>query len=427
MPTFAYQAADGTGQEVSGTLEAADRGAAVKQLSSRGLQPFKISETKGGKTETAAKSSSKTNAKSAAQGGNATSAGPIRLSGQHLQTFTEELAELLEAGMRLEPALKLMEGRGEDRSPHRRVARRIGDLVREGHPFSNAVKMASPSFGDLFGSVAAAGEAGGALAAGMRRQAIYIAKSREMKGKVGAALIYPAFLFLAGAGLVVLFITYLLPKLTSLVESTRGSLPPMAKGLLRVSDVLKQNWWLFLILIAIICLACSLYARSPAGKPVWHRWKLRMPFVGGVLSASLQSQFLETLASLSSGGLPLLRGLELASKVTTNVYAQAQLEKTIDQVRDGAALSRSLERTNLFPTTLLEMVRLGEHTGDLPGALRRAADRCGRDLEKNLEKAAALVQPMIILVMALIVGVMAYMIISIVFDTISQLRPGGRR
>lgn len=420
MPTFAYQAADGTGREVSGTLEALDRGAAVKQLSSRGLQPFKVSETTGVKGEAPAK------AKTKAQSDSASPTGPIKLSAQHLQIFTEELAELLEAGMRLEPALKLMEGRTGEKTPHRRVAKRIGDLVREGHPFSNAVKMASPSFGELFGSVAAAGEAGGALAAGMRRQAIYIAKSREMKGKVGAALIYPAFLFVAGAGLVVLFITYLLPKLTSLVESTRGSLPPMARHLLRFSDVLKHNWWLILLIMAIAILAAVMYARSPKGKPVWHQWKLRLPFVGGVLRASLHSQFLETLASLSSGGLPLLRGLELASKVTSNVYAQNQLAKAVDQVRDGAALSRSLEKINLFPTTLLEMVRLGEHTGDLPNALRRAADRCGRDLEKNLEKAAALVQPMIILVMALIVGVMAYMIISIVFDTISQLRPGGR-
>jgi type II secretory pathway component PulF len=421
MPTFAYQASDGTGQEVSGTLEAMDRGAAVKQLSSRGLQPFKVAEAKGGKGEAAAKAKAKT------QSAAPTSTEPIKLSGQHLQIFTEELAELLEAGMRLEPALKLMEGRTGEKTPHRRVAKRIGDLVREGHPFSSAVKMASPSFGELFGSVAAAGEAGGALAAGMRRQATYIAKSREMKGKVGAALIYPAFLFVAGAGLVVLFVTYLLPKLTSLVESTRGSLPPLAKNLLAVSDALKHNWWLLLILLAIGSLAAFMWARSPTGKPVWHQWKLRLPFVGGVLRASLHSQFLETLASLSSGGLPLLRGLELASKVTTNVYAQAQLAKAVDQVRDGAALSRSLEKVNLFPSTLLEMVRLGEHTGDLPNALRRAADRCGRDLEKNLEKAAALVQPMIILVMALIVGLMAYMIISIVFDTISQLRPGGRR
>lgn len=421
MPTFAYQAADLTGQEVSGTLEALDRAAALKQLSSRGLQPFKVAESKSGSK---APAPVKVKGKTAAETAEANA--PIKLSGQYLQIFTEELAELLEAGMRLEPALKLMEGRGE-KTPHRRAAKRIGDLVREGHPFSNAVKMASPSFGELFCSVAAAGEAGGALASGMRRQAAYIAKSRDMQGKVGAALIYPAFLFAAGAGLIVLFVTYLLPKLTSLVESTRGALPPMAKNLLKLTDLLKQHWLLLLIFTSVVVFAFVMFARSPKGKPIWHEWKLKLPFVGGVMRSSLHSQFLETLASLSSGGLPLLRGLELASKVTTNVYAQSQLGKTLELVRDGAPLSRSLEKTNLFPTTLLEMVRLGEHTGDLPNALRRAADRTGRDLEKNLEKAAALVQPMIILVMALLVGVMAYMIISIVFDTISQLRPGGKR
>lgn len=421
MPIFAYQAADSTGRETSGVLEASDRASAVKQLASRGLQPFKVAESKSGKPQAPDKAASK--ARPDASG--ATPAGPIKLSSQQLQTFTEELAELLDAGMRLEPALKLMEGKGE-RSPHRRAAKRIGDLVREGHPFSSAVKMASPSFGELFCSVAAAGEAGGALAEGMRRQAVYIAKSREMRSKVGAALIYPAFIFVAGAALVILFVTFLMPKLTSLVESTRGSLPALAKNLLRASEVLKQNGWLFLILLAVVVGAFVLFGRSPQGKPLWHRWKLRLPFIGGVLRASLHSQFLETLASLSSGGLPLLRGLELASRVTTNVHAQHQLAKSIDQVRDGAALSRSLEKTGLFPPNLVEMVRLGEHTGDLPAALRRAADRCARDLERNLEKAAALIQPMIILVMALIVGLMAYMIISIVFDTISQLRGGGR-
>ena len=150
------------------------------------------------------------------------------------------------------------------------------------------------------------------------------------------------------------------------------------------------------------------------------QFKLR--FVGNVLLTSFHTQFLETLASLAHGGLPLLRGLELASRVTPNLFAQGKLAATVETVKDGGALSRALEKTNLFPTNIVEMVRLGEHTGDLPASLRRAADRCGRDLGKSLEKAAALVQPMIIVMMAGIVGVMAYLMITIIFDTMNQLR-----
>jgi type II secretory pathway component PulF len=144
--------------------------------------------------------------------------------------------------------------------------------------------------------------------------------------------------------------------------------------------------------------------------------------LGNVLTATFHTQFLETLASLSNGGLPLLKGLELASRVSSNLYVQKKLEGVIVLVRDGASLSRALEKTNLFPARLLEMVRIGEHTGEIGNALRRTADRCGRDLAKALEKAMALMQPVIILVMAGLVGVMAYMMISVIFETVSSLR-----
>ena len=422
MPSFAYSANDVAGMESSGVIEAADRASALKLLRGRGLQPFKVTEAAGAKTPGAKPSAGKTTAGDAkGKQESAAPTGPIKLNSGQVQLFTEELAELLEAGMRLEPALKLMEGRG-DTSPHRLAAKRIGDLVREGHPFSLAVKMASPSFGELFASVAAAGEAGGALAVSMRRQAAYMASVREMKGKVGVALIYPAFLLGSGVALVTLFVTFLLPRLTTLVSATRGSLPPLAKNMIAVSDFIKGNWWLLLIAIAAVITGIVVISRSPAGRPHWHRMQFKIPFIGNVLLTSFHTQFLETLSSLAHGGLPLLRGLELASRVTPNLYAQEKLATTVDSVKDGGALSRALEKTTLFPTNIVEMVRLGEHTGDLPAALRRASDRCGRELGKSLEKAAALVQPMIIVMMAGIVGVMAYLMITIIFDTMNQLR-----
>ncbi len=162
MPTFAYQAADATGKNVSGTLDAPDRASAVRSLSGKGLKPFKVAEAGGGaKTGANGKAAATSSSKSKARTKEETdTTGPIRLGANQLQLFTEELAELLEAGMRLEPALRLMEGR-DSNSPHKRIAKRLGDLIREGHPFSSALRAASPSFGELYCAVAAAGEAGG--------------------------------------------------------------------------------------------------------------------------------------------------------------------------------------------------------------------------------------------------------------------------
>lgn len=415
MPTFAYQAADGSGRDVAGTIEAADRASAVRSLTGKGLQPFKISEAAakaGSRAALAAK------AKDDAAGDDP---GPIKISAGQLQLFTEEMSELLEAGMRLEPALKLLEGRGKE-SPHRRIAKRLGDLIREGHPFSSALRQASPSFGELYCSVAAAGEAGGSLGHAMRRQAQYLGSVREMRSQVAVALIYPGFLLVSAIGVTILFTTFLIPRLSTLMARMKGGVPKGIQFVMDVSAFLREWWWLLLAVFVAMIAAFLVWTKSKAGKPVWDKTKLGLPFIGNVLTASFHSQFLETLASLSNGGLPLLKGLELASRVSSNSYVQKQLESVVVSVRDGASLSRALEKTLLFPIKILEMVRIGEHTGDITASLRRTADRCGRELGKSLEKAMALMQPVIILVMAALVGVMAYMMISVIFETVSALR-----
>jgi type II secretory pathway component PulF len=423
MPNFAYQATDATGRDVSGNIEAPDRASAVRQLTGKGLQPFKVAES-------TAKAGAKAGAKAAAVKAKPGAQpevpeGPIKLSANSLQLFTEELAELLEAGMRLEAALKLMEGGKGNTGTHSRVAAKLGNLIREGHPFSSALRQASPSFGELFCAVAAAGEAGGSLAGAMKRQSQYLGKVREMKSQVAVALIYPGFLTVAAIGVTIIFTTFLIPRLSIMMSRMKGGVPKGIQIVMAISDFMKNYWWLVLAGMALMALLFWVWSRSKAGRPIWDRSMLRIPFVGNVLMANFHTQCLETLASLTGGGLPLLKGLELASRISSNQFVQKQLEQVIASVRDGAPLSRGLEKTALFPIRLLEMVRIGEHTGDLSGTLRRTADRCGRDLSKSLEKVMALLQPVIILVMAGLVGVMAYMMISVIFQTVSALKSRG--
>jgi type II secretory pathway component PulF len=256
----------------------------------------------------------------------------------------------------------------------------------------------------------------------MQRQAAYLASAREIRSRVSVALIYPSFLLVAALGVSVLFGTFLIPQLTEMVQSISGSLPGGIRVILAATEFLKQ-WWLVLLLgLAAVIGLLTVWANSPAGKPVWHRLQLRLPFAGPVLQASFHSQFLETLASLTLGGLPLLKGMDLAAGVSSNLYVRKEVKRAVDLVRDGGSLSRALERTALFPSNLLEMVRIGEHTGELGEALRRAADRCARELGKKLEGAVAMMQPLIILLMAGLVGIMAYTMISVVFETMNAVR-----
>jgi type II secretory pathway component PulF len=418
MPTFAYQASDAAGRDVSGSIEAPDKASAVRQLTGRGLRPFQVKEgaVKTGVRGVKAAASAKGKGKAA----EAETSGPLKISGRQLQIFTEELAELLEAGMRLEQALKLMEGKGAA-ATHNRIASRLGALIREGHPFSNALKQTSPSFNELYCAVAAAGEAGGSLSESMKRQGQYLAKVRELKSQVAVALIYPGFLGFSAVAVTVLFTTFLIPRLSGMMSRMRGGVPKGVQIILDFSAFMRSYWWMLLAGGALLFLLFWVWSGSKKGKPVWDEAKLKIPFFGNVLMANFHTQFLETLASLTGGGLPLLKGLELAARISANHFIQKQLVNVIDGVRDGTALSRSLEKTTLFPTNLLEMVRIGEHTGDISGTLRRAADRCGRELEKSLEKLMAMLQPMIILVMAGLVGVMAYMMITIIYDTVATL------
>lgn len=416
MPTFAYQASDAAGRDVSGSIDAPDKASAVRQLTGRGLRPFQVKEgavktsVRGVKAATSAKG----------KAAEAETTGPLKISGRQLQIFTEELAELLEAGMRLEQALKLMEGKGAG-ATHNRIASRLGALIREGHPFSNALKQTSSSFNELYCAVAAAGEAGGSLSESMKRQGQYLAKVRELKSQVAVALIYPGFLGFSAVAVTVLFTTFLIPRLSGMMSRMRGGVPKGVQIILDFSAFMRSYWWMLLAGGALLFLLFWVWSGSKQGKPVWDETKLKIPFFGNVLMANFHTQFLETLASLTGGGLPLLKGLELAARISANLFIQKQLVNVIDGVRDGTALSRSLEKTTLFPTNLLEMVRIGEHTGDISGTLRRAADRCGRELEKSLEKLMAMLQPMIILVMAGLVGVMAYMMITIIYDTVATL------
>jgi general secretion pathway protein F len=302
------------------------------------------------------------------------------------------------------------------------VSRKIRQLVRDGNNFSVALRRCSDSFGPLYCSLAAAGEASGALDTILRRQADYLKMLQELQGRITLALIYPAFLILSGVGVGVIFVTKLIPQLTALLQSTPGaSLPLGVRILIGVSDFLKAWWIVGLLLIAATLILFKAWKDAEANKPAWDRIKLRLPLYGRVVEHRFFVQFLETMANLVGNGLPLLRSLELTRDATQNIHMRAHADEMIEMVGDGRALSKAMIKSEVFPPLLIDMVAVGEQTGKIDQALRRAAERYDKELNGALQRIMALIMPAVLIVMALLIGTMAYLMITAIFQTISNL------
>jgi general secretion pathway protein F len=419
MPSFSYKALSSNGSVATGEIEASDRSEALRVLDKRGLQPVTVRESANPpvKPTHAVVRKERAGVKAETPGD-----GAIRLKRAEVILFTEELSDMLSAGLQLEPALKSMESRQELGSL-KEVSRRIREIVRDGVNFSVALKKVSPSFGPLYCSLAAAGEASGALDTILKRQAYYLKTLAELQSKIILALIYPSFLVLMGIAVGIVFVTVLIPKLSELIKNTPGGKLPWAIDMMmRSSDFIKAWWLVILLVLAGGALFFKAWKENEENKPAWDRMKLRIPLVGAVIASRFYVQFLETMANLVGNGLPLLRALELSRDATQNIAIRRKLDDVIAQVGDGRAFSKAMIRAESFPPLLVDMIAVGEQTGKIDLSLRRAAERYDKELNKDIQRIMALIMPSVLIFMALLIGTFAYLMITAIFQTITNLR-----
>ncbi len=427
MPLFAYKALSSNGSVTTGELDAADRPEALRMLDRRGLQPVNLKESASpmraarkplakDKTEDSLRQNTKAETKE-----DIIPEGPIKLKRAEVVLFTEELSDMLSAGLQLEPALKSMENR-QELGNLKAVSFKIRQIVRDGVNFSVALKKVSPSFGSLYCSLAAAGEASGALDTILKRQAHYLKTLADLQARLVLAMIYPAFLVLAGIGVSIVFVTTLIPQLTKLIESTPGGKIPLGAAILIAISAFLSKWWI-VILLTLVAAAIFFKAwrDNEANKPAWDRMKLQLPLIGRVITSRFYVQFLETMANLVGNGLPLLRALELSRDATPNRLLRSHLDQVIDQVGDGRSFSKALIRNGSFPPLLIDMISVGEQTGKIDQSLRRAAERYDKELDKDLQRIMALIMPTVLVIMAGLIGTMAYLMITAIFQTIKNL------
>lgn len=399
-------------------LDCPDRSVAIRQIEQLRYIPIRI-EAAGAQPQAATRGTT-----AAAAAPPAAPTQKLRIPHTQLLIFTEQLGHLLQAGMTLDEGLAVL----EKRLKHPRVqqmTRALHQALVDGRSFSQALRDFPRIFPAIYVNLIAAGEASGALPEILKRLVSHLMQAKNLRDRVQQALIYPAFLALAGAALITIFITFMVPQLTGFMAQSGGALPLPTRILLGAHHVITSYWWLGVILAVGAAIGLRAFIRTEEGRITWDRFRLIVPGYGRVIRHRYYAQFSRTLGTLMENGIPLLKALDLVTEIAGNRYLETRLVEVRRAVIDGANLSVALNAQQLFPELFTDMMAVGEQTGHFAQTMQTVADVYERELDRTVNVISALIPPLIIALIAVIVGFVVYSILSAVFEMTSslQLRP----
>jgi type II secretory pathway component PulF len=427
MPQFTYRARDAQGGLVEGVLDCADRAVAIRQIESQHCIPIRIDvvdTAKPKETKTDSPPTTPRKLRLLASPEVATPAQNLKIPHSQLLIFTEQLANLLQAGMTLDEGLSVLEKRLKHPRVHQMTHRLHQSLV-DGRSFSQALGEMPRIFPPLYVNLVAAGEASGALPQILLRLVKHLMQAKDLRDRVQQALIYPAFLALAGAVLVTIFITFMVPQLTGFMAQTGGALPLPTRILLQIHHAITGYWWVGALVVTGGIVGFRAVVRTQEGRLGWDRFRLMIPGYGGVIRHRYYAQFARTLGTLMENGVPLLRSLDLVTEIAANRFLERKLGEVRTAVIDGATLSAALQQQKLFPDLFTDMMAVGEQTGHFAETMQAIADVYERELDKSVGVISQLIPPVIIVVIAALVGLVVFSILSAVFEMTHslQIRP----
>jgi type IV pilus assembly protein PilC len=421
MPEFSYKARRRSGELVEGVLEVADRPAALAQITRLGLFPIAVDASKGGAV---------VNGKRGRQKLDLTSFLPPTLRAQmqqgrkpklqELATFTQQLANLLQAGMPLATALTSMTYLGSKGIPEN-VARDLKQEVTEGKGLSDAMAKQPRIFSELYINMVKAGEQSGSLVDVLRRMAGHFNQFAEVQAKFTSALIYPAMVVCVGILLIIFFMTVMMPKFIDIFSGFDVELPLPTRMLIGFSHLFTTYWWLAGLILIVAVILFRRFQTSEEGGRKLDEWKMKAPVFGGVVRMNLFGQFARTLGTLLQNGVPVLTALKITEQVLPNRLIKEAIAKTRDAVTDGKTLAQPLAQSKLFPQLMVDLVRIGEETGDVPGAMNNIADTYENELQTALRVMTDLIGPVLIIVMAVVVGFLLLSIFLPLFRLVAQI------
>ena len=416
MPQFSYKARRRTGEVVEGVLEVADRSAALVQIERLGLFPVAVDAAKGGQAHAAERADRQKRDWGAllppALREVLTRKRKPKL--QELSTFTQQLANLLNSGMPLTVALNSMTHL-ETKGIPAEVSRNLKQDVMEGRSLSDSMAKQPRIFSDLYVNMVRAGESSGALVEVLRRMADHFERFAQVQSKFSSALVYPAFVSVVGIAIMFFFMSYMLPKFLSIFEDMKVPLPMMTQLLVKISHVFSRYWWLMLALIIAAVIVFKRFQATPEGRRRIDLWRMQAPIFGKAIKLNIFGQFARTLSTLLENGVPVLTALKITEQIIPNTVVKEAIAKTREEVTDGKTIAQPLARSKIFPQLMVDLVKIGEDTGDVPGALKNVADTYENELIIALRVMTNMIEPVLIIVMAVGVGFLLLSVLSAMF------------
>lgn len=404
MPMYAYKGVGNNGKTVTGVRDA-DSPKTLRQLLRRdGVLVTSFELSRGGK---AAKE------QNAKKGGLSRDVDLGGLFGGvkkvEIAAFTRQMSTLLRSGIPLAESL----GALVDQIQNVRLKTPVAEVrtaVNEGMSFADALAKHPKLFDELFVSMVRAGEIAGNLDEVLTRLADFLESSQKLKSKIQGAMIYPAVMVVVGTGIMAVLMVKVIPEITQMFTQQGKTLPLNTRFLIATSGFFGRNWlWLFLAMIAFGILFMR-WTRSKDGKPVWHRFLLKMPVLGELVRTINVGRFARTLGTMLHSGVAMLRALDTSKQIVGNVLIQQAIEDAKKAVTEGESLATTLRKSGQFPPTMVHMVAVGEKAGQLEQMLERVATTYESEVDTKLSRFTALLEPLMLVVMG---GAVAFIVFSI--------------
>ncbi|MCC9645117.1 type II secretion system F family protein [Rhodopirellula sp. JC740] len=386
MPTFQYTARDMSGKSVQGTLEAGSQREATSQLTGRDLFPTKITEQKSG------------------SGLSLFSGKKKKVKGQIMATFYGQLASLLRSGVPMIRSLTIL---GEQSSTPvlGEVLHEIRGRVEDGEPIGDTMARYPGVFSDMAVNMVRAGTEGGFLEDALDRVGVFTELQEDLKGRTISAMAYPAFLFTVGTVVISALLVFFVPKFDMLFDRLRqkGEMPAMTEALLGFSNFLQGYGWIVMILGVVLIIVLRTQLQTERGQDIFDKVKLKVPVLGDILMNLSVARFCRVLGTLLANGVPILKSLDISKSATGNRLLSRSISDATENIRSGESLAKPLRQSGYFPISVVEMISVGEESNSLDRVLPEIADSLEKRTFRRLDLFVRLLEPLMLLVMAVLV------------------------
>ena len=412
MASFTFEAVDGKGNKVKKDIEASDRDDAMAKIKDMGLFPTKVKEAGGGGGPSiSAQEPEKKKGRVLAIGG---------VGAGQLTTFTQQLSTLQDAGLPIVRSLRILEGQLKP-CVLKNVLMDVAEDVESGATLSEAMAKHPKAFDRLYVGMIKAGEAGGVLDTILDRLSLFMEKSLRLKKKVIGALIYPIVVTVVAVGILAGIMKFVIPAFQKMFKEVGVRLPLMTEMLLTVADFVQNYWYLLPGIPIVGILLWKAIASTPKGKYMLDNLTLHMPIFGTIIHKSTVSRFCRTLGTLISSGVPILESLSITREATSNDVIAKAIDDVHASIREGESIARPLQESGAFDDMIVNMIDIGEETGELDKMMVKIADNYDDDVDVAVESLTSIIEPILIVGMGGAVGFIVIALFLPLIELIQQL------